>query len=1361
MDVAMLDVSTGDAPRAQDKTDLIKTVRGLDQSGPGGNGENLEKLWRKLTASADGQFHAAEESSLRWLLKSMNGASKDAETLRRWPLTWTILECVFQRIPLFSLAKSLADRRFIAVLQQTLKDISQPTTNSPAATSSKRKRSAPKSYALDELKDPEGCLMTGDAMFHALKRLLGRLDSTVTQSSSHDKIGVEHIRSLFCATATEAAALASLSLKLCDLALISENSEHAEGREPWIDTVSSIWDLHLQGSDDILEVATHLFGPSAEILSKLEGISKTRTQSIREPLRIRWTTDIQKFMHRNLILPARALFITRQSFEVVTKILEVSIRNIGVAAPVLYFLTSGVKDYLGEGKLRKGNGNWMKRVFTAVEASIRNQDDRDSLVQTILGRAAEQSMPVDNDDLRSVCREYALREDSTNWRLVADISTCDADVFQISNDGASLLKEVCKRSTSANLGEAEVDAVSRVIGAIVQGFRTGRDFPNFLKLWFQQLCKVEKQKNKFTSPWLLVGVSQYGNDDFNALIEKEMPSHQILEVLQWVETEKSHSRALCLFLNCIAQGIRTEAYSDAVGKGFFDLVSQVSKSSSNLTALKWGVVSKTLSWAAPEERREIWIAVKKQLSKILSESPIASRETFEAFKFCCQSWISMSPDDEHVGEPTKLVEAFAIRLASELITSSAAEDRDLSSYLQPGAEPGYLEEAALEHYLAWFLRGSSRLSRLFYGSKGVIPKPLQNVLELPNSQIEQLKTVWGSLLNNENNLNDVKVVSNLIERLTEALEKDGTEKRWPADGSQAWVRALSGIPTDAFTRLQRERIVMLLNKHRANSKKRVSVEGWKLILGLSTKLMGRPTFYEGMQFSDIVEVADAMSDLSSSTSTDDGTLSDLITAFFAMSSATIHQMAEHIEDRSLKYFQESREFISDCDNAGDLSPFRLMLLKALVVETTKSPNFRSNSDLASLPESAKEMLGRCVMTATGYFMTEKKAFEDHTVIADLRLLAAVDAAEALSSLDGVSKIKQSDIRKAEKRSRLAMLSGDLRGWKMQTFLRTYFSSLMEESRPTTFPSLGDLPSKFREPLLTSNVASVTRDMEIEAKVAYLKDLVKVFCQGSDNDGQASAIQTVVNQFLDYSDLEGKGDSFDLATPHAELTAALLSLKTPSVSTRVCRILYTILEKKPQSMAQWNIESTLGAVCDLSSPKKASQTTVPYAWLCKLVEAIIRKHRLRLEGHHHMLMTTMQALLRNLIVSQAVSDAKDQPIQEAKAHCYARLVTLICEPTAGAVSRSQHPGSLDSATDAAKRSAGRHMYLVLMQYVKLQLEGDVARPVREALEPAMNSVFDITPPEVRKILNDAMDGSGRAILREMYKRYTKFGKWSGV
>lgn len=951
--------------------------------------------------------------------------------------------------------------------------------------------------------------MTGDALFHALRRLLGRLDSTTTQSS-HDRIGTQHIRSLFCTTAAEAANLVSLAFGICDEALKSRDGDRVEGRESWIETIASIWNLHLQGPDDTLGVATHLFSPCASILNKLQGADSDG--SIREPLRAKWMAHTQKFMQRNLILPARALFIARQDFEAMDRALHVSEASIDVAAPTLYFLASGVADYLGEGRLRKGNGDWMKRVFKAVELSIRDRDDRDNLIRRILERAAKQSMLVDNDDLRFVCREYALHEGNTNWGLVADISTCDADVFQLSKDGASLLKEVCERSTSSKLSEVEAEAISRTIGSILRGFRTGRDISGFLKLWFKQLCKVEKQQSK-SSPWLLVGTKQYGNDHFSALIEKDMSPQQTVELLRWLEAEKSHSRSLCLFLNSVAQGIRTETYCDAVGRKLFDLVSDVPKSSSTLTAFKWGVVSKTLSWVVVDERTEIWASVKKQLSKILTDAPIASRETFESFKCCCQAWVSMHPDDGCIDEPVKLVEEFTARLAAEVMTSGALKGQDLSTYLGSDAEPAYLEEAALENYLAWFLRGSSRLNRLFYGSKGAMPKTLQNALA-PNGNVDQLKAVWGSLLTNENNLNDAKVMADLIDRLTKSLEEDGSEKRWPADRSQAWMRVLSRIPTDAFTRPQREQIMLLLHKHRANTKKRVSVGSWNLILGLSTKLMARSTFYEGLSFSDNVEIADAMLDLSSATSTDDGTLGDLIQVFFIMASTTIRLMAEHIEDRSLKYFQQSREFVADCDNAGDLSPFRLTLLKALVVETTKSPNCQSHPDLASLSGSARDMLGRCIVDATGYFIKEKKAYEDRSVTADLRLLAAVDAAEVLETLDkAAAQLKQADVRKAEKRSRAAMLAGDLRGWKMQTFLRTYFSSAVEDARPTTFHSLDDLPAKFRESLLTSNVVSVIRDMDTAARISYLEDLIRAFGEGSDTSGQALAIQTVVSQLL--------------------------------------------------------------------------------------------------------------------------------------------------------------------------------------------------------------------------------------------------------
>jgi nucleolar pre-ribosomal-associated protein 2 len=72
-----------------------------------------------------------------------------------------------------------------------------------------------------------------------------------------------------------------------------------------------------------------------------------------------------------------------------------------------------------------------------------------------------------------------------------------------------------------------------------------------------------------------------------------------------------------------------------------------------------------------------------------------------------------------------------------------------------------------------------------------------------------------------------------------------------------------------------------------------------------------------------------------------------------------------------------------------------------------------------------------------------------------------------------------------------------------------------------------------------------------------------------------------------------------------------------------------------------------------------------------------------------------------------------------------------------------------------------MYLVVMLYIKLQLEVPVPRTVTEVLEPGMFAIMDITTPESRRLMNDAMDAGGRAVMKEIYKRYLRFGKWSGI
>ena len=249
--------------------------------------------------------------------------------------------------------------------------------------------------------------------------------------------------------------------------------------------------------------------------------------------------------------------------------------------------------------------------------------------------------------------------------------------------------------------------------------------------------------------------------------------------------------------------------------------------------------------------------------------------------------------------------------------------------------------------------------------------------------------------------------------------------------------------------------------------------------------------------------------------------------------------------------------------------------------------------------------------------------------------------------------------------------------------------------------------------------------------------------------------------------------FDLATVHSILALELPRSTSPACFEITAQTLVMLLGEKASSMSQWNIEATLSGVSTIcqdttvDSSVRSSPRTYPL--LCRLVEIVIKRHRVRLEGHFHLLIMTLQSLLSSLITQRGAAPSTEtlngaRPISAAdkKEHSkrFSRLLELVCEPSVASVTRAQQ-NVLNSATQAAKRSAGQHMYLVLMAYIKLQLEHNVPVTVREALEPGVFSILSITTDEGRAIMNDAMDSSGRAIFREVYRRWQRFGKWQGI
>jgi nucleolar pre-ribosomal-associated protein 2 len=213
------------------------------------------------------------------------------------------------------------------------------------------------------------------------------------------------------------------------------------------------------------------------------------------------------------------------------------------------------------------------------------------------------------------------------------------------------------------------------------------------------------------------------------------------------------------------------------------------------------------------------------------------------------------------------------------------------------------------------------------------------------------------------------------------------------------------------------------------------------------------------------------------------------------------------------------------------------------------------------------------------------------------------------------------------------------------------------------------------------------------------------------------------------------------------------------------------------MSQWNIDNTLGSISIMCSQDashlRPTRSGTIFQHLCQLLNTLLTTHRLKLEGHFHLVVQTMQALLRCFFTPLAHSVSKvsklfapppwlaspKHQLTASHAVSFTRLITLICDPSVSSVTRSKN-NNLTSATDKAKRMAGQHMQFLLILYVQLQLEMKMLPQVREKMVPGLYAIFDTTTPEMRMMIGDALDSSGRSVFGTLFRDYQKFGKWKG-
>lgn len=684
-------------------------MRSLDQDGPGDSGQNLERLWGALSLSSAGQFYAAEQSCLRWLLKVMNPSAKgsaDSEAIRRYPLTWNVLNCVFQRIPLFSLAKALADRRFIAVLRQTVKDIAEPTSpdDSPSSSDRKRKRSSPVAFDVTSLRKPDGCVQSSDALFEALGTLLSRL-STTSDLSTRDAVGAEHIRSLFASPATEALGTVGPLFTMCSnsVGLLDTDSD---SRVSWVRVASDIWDLRLRGKADAVDVATHVVKIILPMFGKLDaevcGVhgSTDAFSELAPKIRRSWAADLRDFLQRNVLLPARAAFMAGGDLDVLNTAVLMTRRNAEVASPALYLLAQNSPNPLDE-KSKGKVSEWMNEVLKAVEGTLTNvaPDTRIRIIEGILGEARRHETKVDEGLLMDICSRHGFESGKIHWSVVSAVLKLDPDVIMNEDRGQELMRDIIAniRGFATSVGES-ARYVKQIIDGIITAFINAKDLAGYLKLWYEELCRVDDLSAG--SPWLQPSI-RYDSSVFSKeKLELEITVKQLQDFLEWLASQ-SPVQPGCLYvvLDSIANGLRAAEFTDVMGPKIADLVVKSFKTKSgqtSLVSLRWSILGRVMSWLTAEARDELWDEVRDLVVEVLGKGKLSDEDTLQAHRFAFRAWSQMSPDGDRLAGVSSITLEAAARLSKEIPTKAGKKSGVVWNGLSEGDRPS-------DDYVGWYI----------------------------------------------------------------------------------------------------------------------------------------------------------------------------------------------------------------------------------------------------------------------------------------------------------------------------------------------------------------------------------------------------------------------------------------------------------------------------------------------------------------------------------------------------------------------------------------------------------------------------------------------------------------------------------
>lgn len=296
------------------------------------------------------------------------------------------------------------------------------------------------------------------------------------------------------------------------------------------------------------------------------------------------------------------------------------------------------------------------------------------------------------------------------------------------------------------------------------------------------------------------------------------------------------------------------------------------------------------------------------------------------------------------------------------------------------------------------------------------------------------------------------------------------------------------------------------------------------------------------------------------------------------------------------------------------------------------------------------------------------------------------------------------------------------------------------------------------------------------------------------------------QSLKLDDVKLNNEMIEVLGNIASLQTALEETSLASMVARL-ELSKMVLDKHPSIVNQHVIDSTLRSVTNMaSSASKATITTDSndvspehiFDRLCTILSILLVRYRRRLAGRHHLFLPALQNLLKCLFypdsqkttstansskytylaslppwlkLTTQTNTTTSSRLPPSSATKFARLLQQLSDPSASSarhVSKRYHSTSstadnnnhnLTDDVKSLRREVSRYTQYLLQSYCQVMLDGYIAPDVKEKLLPGLYAVMNAMDVEVMRGLNAAMGESQRAVWKDLYAEWGRFGRWN--